>query len=195
MSGAFSKETKLHACASLGLLSEKALAQLQSAGLQRFHCHLETAPTRFPQLCTTHTVEEKLATLRAAKKVGLEVCCGGILGMGETLEEVIEFAFALKEIAPDSIPVNFLHPIPGTPLGERPLPTEEDILTGVAILRLVNPKTPLRFAGGRRDMSDATAARAIYVGISAGIAGPLLTTPGADYADDRQLAKNAGYGV
>ena len=186
-------ETKLHACASLGLLSEKALAELKAAGLQRFHCNLETAPSRFPKLCTTHTVEEKLATLRAAKKVGLEVCCGGILGMGETLEEVIEFAFALKKIAPDSIPVNFLHPIPGTPLGDRPLPTEDDILTGVAILRLVNPKTPLRFAGGRRDMSDATAARAIYVGISAGIAGPLLTTPGADYADDRQLAKNAGY--
>ena len=186
-------ETKLHACASLGLLSEKALAQLQAAGLQRFHCNLETAPSCFPKLCTTHTVEEKLKTLRAAKKVGLEICCGGILGMGETLDEIVEFAFALKEIAPDSIPVNFLHPIPGTPLGNRPLPTEEDILTGVAILRLVNPKTPLRFAGGRRDMSDATAARAIYVGISAGIAGPLLTTPGADFADDRQLARNAGY--
>ena len=113
--------------------------------------------------------------------------------MGETLDEVVEFAFALKDVAPDSIPVNFLHPIPGTPLGDRPFPTEEEILTGIAILRLVNPKTPLRFAGGRRDMSDATASRAIYVGISAGIAGPLLTTPGADYADDRQLAKNAGY--
>lgn len=188
-------ETRLHVCASLGLLSEPALAQLKSAGLRRFHCNLETAPSRFPKLCTTHTVEEKLKTLGAAKKLGLEICSGGILGMGETLEEVVEFAFALKDVAPDSIPVNFLHPIHGTPLGDRPLPTEEDILTGVAILRLVNPKTPLRFAGGRRDMSDATAARAIYVGISAGIAGPLLTTPGADFADDRQLAKDAGYYV
>lgn len=187
------EETGIHACASMGLLTERELAQLKSAGLQRFHCNLETAPSRFPKLCTTHTVEEKLATLKAAKKVGLEICSGGILGMGENSDELIEFAFTLKEIAPDSIPVNFLHPIPGTPLGDRQLLTEEEILTGVAVLRLVNPKTPLRFAGGRRDMSDETAARAIYVGISAGIAGPLLTTPGADFADDRQLAKNAGY--
>ena len=115
--------------------------------------------------------------------------------MGETPGELVEFAFALKEIAPDSIPVNVLHPIPGTPLGERPFLSEEEILTGIAVLRLVNPRTPLRFAGGRRDMSDATAARALYVGVSAGIAGPLLTTPGADFADDRQLALEAGYAV
>ena len=114
--------------------------------------------------------------------------------MGESQEELVEFAFALKEIAPDSIPVNFLHPIPGTPLGDSPLPTEEQILTGIAVLRLVNPRTALSFAGGRRDMSDTTAARAVYVGISAGIAGPLLTTPGAVFADDRQLALDAGYG-
>lgn len=188
-------ETKLSACASLGLLSEAALAQLKEAGLQRFHCNLETAPSRFPKLCTTHTVEEKHQTLRAAKKLGLQICCGGILGMGETLDELVEFAFAVREIAPDSIPVNFLHPIHGTPLGDRPLPTEDEILTSIAVLRLVNPRTPLRFAGGRRDMSDATAARAIYVGISAGIAGPLLTTPGADFADDRQLALEAGYSL
>ena len=115
--------------------------------------------------------------------------------MGETLEELVEFAFALKDVAPDSIPVNILHPIPGTPLGESPILSEREILTGIAVLRLVNPRTPLRFAGGRRDMSDETARRAIYVGMSAGIAGPLLTTPGADFADDRQLALEAGYSV
>ena len=188
-------ETSISCCASLGLLTEADLAKLKAAGLQRFHCNLETAPSRFAKLCTTHTTAEKVDTLRAARKLGLQICCGGILGMGETPTELVEFAFALKEIDPDSIPVNILHPIPGTPLGESPVLSAEEVLTGVAVLRLVNPRTPLRFAGGRRDMSDETAARAIYVGISAGIAGPLLTTPGADFADDRQLARNAGYRV
>ena len=115
--------------------------------------------------------------------------------MGETDEQLVEFAFALKEIAPDSIPVNILHPIKGTPLEANGILDPERVVDSVAILRLVNPSTPLRFAGGRRDMSDETAAKCIYVGMSAGIAGPLLTTPGADFADDRQLAVTAGYEV
>ncbi len=182
-------------CGSLGLLSEDDLVKLRSAGLQRIHCNLETAPSLFPSLCTTHTTEEKIATLRAARKLGYQICCGGILGMGETDEQLVEFAFALKDIAPDSIPVNVLHPIKGTPLGERGILDPERVVDSVAILRLVNPSTPLRFAGGRRDMSDETAAKCIYVGMSAGIAGPLLTTPGADFDDDRELAVKAGYSV
>ena len=182
-------------CASLGLLSEEDLQKLKAAGLQRVHCNLETAPSLFPILCTTHTMADKLATLRAAKKLGFQICCGGILGMGETDEQLVEFAFALQEIAPDSIPVNVLHPIEGTPLYERGVLDPERVVDSVALLRLVNPSTPLRFAGGRRDMSDETAAKCIYVGMSAGIAGPLLTTPGADFDDDRELALRAGYAV
>jgi adenosylmethionine-8-amino-7-oxononanoate aminotransferase len=182
-------------CASLGLVSEEDLAKLKAAGLQRIHCNLETAPSLFPSLCTTHTTADKLATLRAAKKLGFQICCGGIIGMGETDEQLVEFAFALKEIAPDSIPVNVLHPIEGTPLADRGILDPERVIDSVALLRLVNPSTPLRFAGGRRDMSDETAAKCIYVGMSAGIAGPLLTTPGADFDDDRHLAVQAGYSV
>ena len=182
-------------CASLGLLSEDDLVKLKAAGLQRVHCNIEAAPSLFPKLCTTHTTEEKLRTLRAAKKLGFQICCGGIIGMGETDEQLVEFAFALKEIAPDSIPVNVLHPIEGTPLYERGVLDPERVVDSVAILRLVNPSTPLRFAGGRRDMTDETAAKCIYVGMSAGIAGPLLTTPGADFDDDRELAARAGYVV
>lgn len=179
-------------CASLGLATEEDLRRLKAAGLKRVHCNIETAPSLFPKLCTTHTQAEKLETLKAAKRLGLEICSGGIIGMGETDEELVEFAFTLREIAPDSIPVNFLHPIKGTPLGETPPPDPERIVDSVALLRVVNPETPLRFAGGRRDISDATARLCLYVGITAGIAGPLLTTPGAVFADDRQLALEAG---
>ncbi len=182
-------------CASLGLLSENDLIKLKDAGLQRVHCNIEAAPSLFPSLCTTHTTADKLATIHAAKRLGFQICCGGIIGMGETDEQLVEFAFALKEIAPDSIPVNVLHPIEGTPLYERGVLDPERVVDSVAVLRLVNPSTPLRFAGGRRDMSDETAAKCIYVGMSAGIAGPLLTTPGADFDDDRSLAVRAGFSV
>ena len=192
---AMRKATDIGLCASLGLLSEADLVKLKEAGLQRVHCNLEAAPSLFPSLCSTHTTADKLATLRAAKKLGFQIYCGGVLGMGETDEQLVEFAFALKEIAPDSIPVNVLHPIEGTPLASRGILDPERVVDSVAILRLVNPSTPLRFAGGRRDMSDETAAKCIYVGMSAGIAGPLLTTPGADFDDDRSLAARAGYVV
>ena len=186
---------RIHLCASLGLVDETSLAKLKAAGLQRLHCNLETAPSHFGSLCTTHTTAEKLATIRAARRLGFEICSGGIIGMGETDAQLVEFAFALKEIAPDSIPVNILDPIAGTPLGTRPPLDFGRILDSIAILRLVNPRTPLRFAGGRRLLTDEQAAEAIAVGIDAGIQGPLLTTPGKDYADDRQLALAAGYEV
>ena len=192
---AMRQATEFGLCASLGLLTGDDLAKLKAAGLQRVHCNIETAPSHFPSLCTTHTFADKLATLRAAKRLGFQICCGGIIGMGETDEQLVEFAFTLREIAPDSIPVNILHPIAGTPLGEQGVPDPERVVDSVALLRLANPSTPLRFAGGRRDMSDETAAKCIYVGMSAGIAGPLLTTPGADFDDDRELALRAGYAV
>ncbi len=188
-------QTSISVCASLGIVSEESLARLKEAGLQRIHCNLETAPALFPSLCSTHTQDDKLSTLRAARRLGFEICCGGIIGMGETDEQLVEFAFALRDIAPDSIPVNVLHPIPGTPLGERGIPDPERVIDAVALLRLVNPSTPLRFAGGRRDMTDETAAACIHVGISAGIAGHLLTTSGGDFDDDRELARRAGYAV
>ena len=192
---AMKSATRLHICASLGILDLASLKKLQAAGLERVHCNIETAPSAFHRYCTTHTAEEKIATINAARSIGLQVCSGGILGMGESDRELVEFAFALKEIAPDSIPLNFLHPIPGTPLGELPVPDPERVVDSVAIVRLVTPATSLRFAGGRSDMSDDTARKCIYVGMCAGIAGHLLTTPGADYDDDRALAIEAGLRV
>ncbi|MGN0855265.1 MAG: biotin synthase BioB [Kiritimatiellia bacterium] len=190
---AVAAKTKIGRCGSLGLVEAEGLRRLKAAGLERIHCNLETASSHFPSLCTTHTIAEKMKMLKTAREMGFQICCGGILGMGESEEQLVEFAFALKEVAPDSIPVNFLDPIPGTPLGDRAFSDPDYILSSIAVLRLVNPKTPLRFAGGRRRLSDAEAARAIYVGINAGIQGPLLTTPGSDYGDDRHLAAAAGY--
>ena len=187
--------THLHLCGSLGLVTPADLARLKAAGMEAVHCNLETAPSRFRDLCTTHTQADKLATLRAARALGLRICCGGIIGMGETDEQLVEFSFALADVAPDSIPVNILHPIEGTPLAHEPVLDEGRILDSIAVLRLVNPRAALRFAGGRTHLSDDGARRAIHVGINAGIAGPLLTTPGPDYADDRALAVEAGYGV
>ncbi len=192
---AIKKQTDLCVCASLGLVDEAGLRRLKAAGLDRIHCNIETAPSHFSDLCTTHTVAEKVATLKAARRLGFQICCGGIIGMGETDEQLVEFAFALRDIAPDSIPVNILDPIAGTPLGESRFLDMGRILDSIAVLRLVNPRTALRFAGGRRKLSDEDAAKAIYVGMNAGIQGPLLTTPGSDYADDRQLALGAGYEI
>ena len=192
---AMRQETKPHVCASLGLVTREQLLKLKAAGLERIHCNLETSLARFAELCTTHTYADKLATLKAAKELGFQVCCGGIIGMGESVEDVIDFAFTLREVGPDSIPVNILHPIKGTPLGDMPRLSLDDILLRIAVLRIVNPSIPLRFAGGRRDLTDDEARRCIHAGIDAGIAGPLLTTPGADYDDDRALAKEAGYRV
>lgn len=186
------QHTRIHLCGSLGLLTEAQLIRLRDAGLERIHCNIETAPSHFGTLCTTHTIAEKIATLRTARKIGLQVCCGGIIGMGESPQQLVEFAVTLREIAPDSIPVNILHPIPGTPLAAKTPLTVDEILDDIAVIRLVNPAIPLRFAGGRTSLSDRDAARAIYVGITAGIAGPLLTTPGGDYNDDRHLAQQAG---
>lgn len=177
------ERAEISLCASLGLVTKAQLAKLKAAGLKRIHCNLESAPSRFKELCTTHTIAEKLATIKAAREVGLEVCSGGIIGMGESDEELVDFGFLLSEIAPDSIPVNILHPIKGTPLGDSPRLTLDRILDSIAILRLINPKTPLRFAGGSRDLKREEIKRCMYVGMNAGIYGPLLTTDGMDFSE------------
>jgi biotin synthase len=179
-------------CASLGALNEEDLARLKEAGLKRFHHNLETAPSYFSEICSTHSIEERMETVRRAKKLGLEVCCGGILGLGESKKQQVEFAFALRELGVDSIPLNFLIPIPGTRLGEiQPLQPLE-ILRIIIMFRLVNPGAELKVCAGRKNLRDLQS-MIFYAGATGMMIGDLLTVAGRDEQTDLKMLDDLGF--
>ena len=188
---AIGKHSPIKLCASMGLLRTPELQALKAAGVDRYHCNIETSASHFPNLCTTHTFDDKVRTIREAKAIGMKVCSGGIFGMGETLQQRIEMAFSLREMEIDSIPINILDPIDGTPLqGNRPL-SDEEILVSIALFRFITPSAHLRLAGGR-NMIIHVQEKALTAGISAVMVGDYLTTLGANIEQDKEMLRRLG---
>lgn len=185
-------ECPIKLCASLGLLNREQLFQLKESGVTRYHCNLETAPSYFPQVCTTHTIEEKLQTIEWAREVGLEICSGGIIGMGESEEQRVEFALAIRRTGAVSIPVNILNPIPGTRLAGMPPLKDEEVIRAVAMIRILNPEASVRLAGGRSRIK-AVEPELFRCGISGSIVGDLLTTTGSDIDTDKAMFLRLGF--
>lgn len=184
----------VYLCASHGLLSEKQFTQLRRAGVRRYHNNLETSRRFFPQICSTHSYDEKLEALRMAKHAGLEICSGGIFGLGETFEDRIDMAFELKSLNVLSVPINIFTPIKGTPLGDMALIGYDEILRSVAIYRFILPRAFLRMAGGRGTLEDR--GRQIFSsGVNAAISGNMLTTQGITADIDIKMVKEMGYRV
>lgn len=178
------KEKTIAPCASLGLIDEARARRLADAGLVRYHHNLEAGPSFFPRICTTHTYEDRVYTVKAAQAAGLEVCVGGIVGLGETPLERVELATAVAELAPESIPLNFLTPIPGTPMaGHTPLRPLEALAT-VAVFKLFNPKAVVRTCGGRQQVLGNLAPLMYLAGAGGTMIGNYLTTEGRQPVDD-----------
>ncbi len=185
-------ECSMRLCASMGLLTKPQLQKLYECGVMRYHCNLETAPSYFPELCSTHTVADKIRTIHWAQEVGMEVCSGGIIGMGETLEQRIELAVTLRELGVKSIPVNVLNPIKGTLL-ENALPlADDDVLRSFAMFRIICPDAHIRFAGGRLLVKHLER-RLLHSGVSASIVGDMLTTSGAAIDSDKEMFTEEGF--
>ena len=169
---------------SLGMLTQEQVDELAAMGVHRYNHNLETARSYFPQVVTTHTWEERWSTLQMVRDAGMEVCCGGIVGMGESLKQRAEFAAQLGELGPDEVPLNFLNPRPGTPFGELPVMDANDALRTIAMFRLALPRTILRFAGGRELTLGDLARDGMLGGINAVIVGNYLTTLGRPARED-----------
>jgi biotin synthase len=178
----------INVAASLGILSQSQVDELVVIGVHRYNHNLETARSYFPKVVTSHTWEERWQTLRMVRESGMEVCCGGILGMGESLAQRAEFAAQLAALDPHEVPLNFLNPRPGTPFSDRPLVDPKDALRAIAAFRLALPRTLLRYAGGREiTLGDLGTRDGLLGGVNAIIVGNYLTTLGRPAADDLAL--------
>ena len=186
------KETKLSVSCSLGLLTEEQLKTLKAAGCQRIHCNLETAKRHFPAICTTHTYEEKEAHIRRIQQAGLEVCSGGIFGLGETEEDRIDMAFALREHHVTSVPLNIFNPIPGTPFGKNKPPKPIEILRMFAMYRFILPHVIMRVCAGRENSLRDMQAFALSAGLNGAMIGGYLTIAGRSPERDKQMAVDMG---
>jgi biotin synthase len=188
-------ECKIDLCASMGFLDREQLHRLHMSGVNSYHHNIETSERNFPNICTTHTYDQKIETLKMVKAEGMYACSGGIIGMGETWEDRIDMAVSLSEIPVDSIPINALMPIKGTPLEDRESLTEEEILRTIAMFRYINPKADIRLAAGRALLTN-DGEKAFSAGASATITGNMLTTAAcATIRSDKEMLERIGRDV
>jgi biotin synthase len=180
-------EVDINIAASLGMLTQAQVDELAAMGIHRYNHNLETSRSYFPNVVTTHTWEERWSTLTMVRDAGMEVCCGGIVGMGETIAQRAEFAAQLAELEPDEVPLNFLNPRPGTPFGDQPIMAPAEALKTVATFRLALPRTILRYAGGRELTLGDLAGKGVLGGINAVIVGNYLTTLGRPATEDLDM--------
>ncbi|MDD2485715.1 MAG: biotin synthase BioB [bacterium] len=180
---------QIEPCASLGILSLDQFKRLKDAGLNRFHHNIETASSYFPQITSTHTFEDRLHTIDLAREAGLSICCGGIIGMGESREDRARMALELAKIAPDSIPVNILMPIPGTPLENYQRISISEALRTIAVFRIANPRATIRLAAGRESFLGDFMGMAFMAGANAMMIGGYLTQRGRAVEDDQGLIR------
>lgn len=181
-----SSETEIYLCASLGNLTLDRAIQLKNVGVSRYHHNIETSSSYFSQICSTHSYEDKISTIHVVRQAGMDICCGGIIGMGETLDQRIEMAFALRELDVSCVPINILNPISGTRLeNQQPLNVDE-ILRTIAIFRLILPDKVLKFAGGREKALETYEYKGYLAGINSMIVGNYLTTSGKDFSQEIQ---------
>jgi len=180
------RELKMKLCASLGILEYDKLLKLKERGITMYHHNLETSREFYKEICTTHSYEERIDTIKAAQKAGIPVCSGGIIGLGESWVDRINLAFQLKELKVMSIPVNVLNPVKGTPLEDSKNLSQEDILKTIAIFRFINPKALIRLAGGRNLIRDL-GKECFNSGANATITGNYLSTSGNKICDDKKM--------
>lgn len=183
----------LRSCASIGILTDEQAKRLADAGLKRFHHNINTSESYYPEICTTHTWRDRYNTCKLIKKYGMELCCGVILGMGESVEQRIEMALELAEIQPDSIPINILMPIPETPFenyGDKI--DEENVLRTLAVFKIANPNSVLRFCGGRMRLSEENQRKALNTCVEGVMVGNYLTTIGKAPEEDIKTMHELG---
>lgn len=186
----------LKSCASIGILNEEQAKQLAQAGLKRFHHNINTCRSYYPEVCTTHSWDDRLNTCKLVKKYGMELCCGVILGMGETIEQRVEMAMELAEIEPNSIPINILMPIPETPFENyHDKIDEENVLRTMAIFKIANPKSIVRFCGGRMRLSQENQELALKTCVEGILVGNYLTTVGREPHEDLETANKLGKNI
>ena len=188
--GRIRRETKIHPSCSLGIINLVTAATLKNAGVETYHHNLETSRSFFPNICTTHDYEDDVETVRVAKRAGLKVCCGGIFGLGETSAQRVELALTLRELEIDSVPLNFLNPIQGTPLEGADFITPLECLATIAIFRFILPDTRISVCGGREKNLRDLQSWMFLAGASGTMIGSYLTTAGRTPELDWQMLKD-----